>query len=377
MIIQRIGHLSFVIRQRLRLILAIPHSQFPIPNLNMTQGQQSAIAGIYEVCIGVPEPISAIQYWEQFGYRIGQVGELSADVAKQLYGVNSSLRSIRLYHQNADHGLIRLMVWQNPTNQGLGTGTMKVKGNRWATSLTSDVLTILNHAEDAKKAGWDIRYSQPYWEVIYNKERKSRPFIDSAVGVREMLLLQPFAKQVLFQRFGYTIPHYGQVNDLAVFKTSQFTHMGLIVQDDSKETLKFYEEVFGLLRVRDDVETSYESSPAGRDIFDLNPGEKFILTAFDDPRSSQTDFSAARSGRLYIVRFPEAIKLESQFAAAQPGSWGISLYTYRVRGLEEFGDRISQTPAQNLTPIITNEFGEQSFSFTAPDGYFWTLVEGK
>jgi catechol 2,3-dioxygenase-like lactoylglutathione lyase family enzyme len=342
----------------------------------MTQ-QQSAIAGIYEVCIGVPEPILAIQYWEQFGYHIGQVGELSADVAKQLYGVNSSLRSIRLYHQNADHGLIRLMVWQNSTNQGLGTGTMKVKGNRWATSLTDDVLTILNHAEDAKKAGWDIRYSQPYWEVIYNKERKSRPFIDSAVGVREMLLLQPLGKQVLFQRFGYTLPYYGQVNNLAVFKTSQFTHMGLIVQDDSKETLKFYEEVLGLLRVRDDVETSYESSPAGRDIFDLNPGEKFIVTAFDDPRSSQTDFSAARSGRLYIVRFPEAIKLESQFAAAQPGSWGISLYTYRVRGLAEFGDRISQTPAQNLTPIITNEFGEQSFSFTAPDGYFWTLLESK
>ncbi|MBW4643842.1 MAG: VOC family protein [Goleter apudmare HA4340-LM2] len=343
----------------------------------MTQAQQTAIAGIYEVCIGIPEPISAIQYWEQFGYRIGEMGELSADAANKLYGVNSALRSIRLYHQNVDHGLIRLMVWQNPTNQGLGTATMKVKGNRWATALTTDVLAILNHAEEAKKAGWDIRYSQPYWEIIYNKDRKSRPFIDPAVGVREMLLLQPLARQVFFQRFGYTLPHYGEINDRAVFKTSQFTHMGLIIQDDSKETLKFYEQVLGLLRVRDDVETSYESSPAGKDIFDLNPGEKFIVTAFDDPRSSQTDFTAARSGRLYIVRFPEAINLESQFAAAQPGSWGISLYTYRVRRLKEFGDRISQTSARNLTNIVTNEFGEQSFSFVAPDGYFWTLVESK
>jgi catechol 2,3-dioxygenase-like lactoylglutathione lyase family enzyme len=340
----------------------------------MTQAQQPNITGIYEVCIGVPEPISAIQYWEQFGYRIGQVGELTANAANQLYGVNSALHSIRLYHQNADHGLIRLMVWQKPINQGLGTGTMKVKGNRWATSLTNDLLTILNHAEEAKKAGWDIRYSQPYWEIIYNKERKSRPFIDPVVGVREMLLLQPLARQVLFQRFGYTLPHYGQIHEHAVFKTSQFTHMGLIVQDDSKETLKFYEQVLGLLRVRDDVETSYESSPAGRDIFDLNPGEKFIVTAFDDPRSSATDFTAARSGRLYIVRFPEAMNLESQFTLAQPGSWGISLYTYRVRGIEVLGDRISQTPARNLTSIVTNEFGEPSFSFTSPDGYFWTLI---
>ncbi len=338
--------------------------------------QQPAIEGIYEVCIGIPEPISAIQYWEQFGYRIGQIGELPADAANELYGVNSSLRSIRLYHQNADHGLIRLMVWENPTNQGLGTASMKIKGNRWATSLTADVLTILNHIEDAKAADWDIRYTQPYWEVIYNKERKSRPFINQAVGVREMLLLQPLARQVLFQRFGYTLPHYGQISDRAAFKTSQFTHMGLIVQDDSKETLKFYEDVLGLLRVRDDVETSYESSPAGRDIFDLNPGEKFIVTAFDDPRSSQTDFTAARSGRLYIVRFPESIKLESRYELAQPGSLGISLYTYRVQGIETYGDRIRASSAQQLTPIIVNEFGERSFSFITPDGYFWTLLAG-
>lgn len=342
----------------------------------MVQEQQTTIAGIYEVCIGVPEPISAIQYWEQFGYRIGQVGELSATLAHQLYGVNSSLSSIRLYHQDADHGLIRLMIWQNPTNQGLGTSSMKVKGNRWATALTADALTILNHAEEAKAAGWDIRYSIPYWEIIYNKERKSRPFIDPAVGVREMLLLQPLARQVLFQRFGYTLPDYGQINQNATFQTSQFTHMGLIVQDDSKETLKFYEDILGLLRVRDDVETSYESSLAGRDLFDLNPGEKFIVTAFDDPRSSVSDFMAARSGRLYIVRLPDAINLESRFEAAQPGSLGMCLYTYRVQGIQTYCDRIQQSLAQNVTNIVSNEFGEMSFSFIAPDGYFWTLVEG-
>jgi len=341
----------------------------------MTLGQETKIAGIYEVCIGVPDPIFAIQYWEQFGYRIGQVGQLPATTAYQLYGVNSALRSIRLYHQNADHGLIRLMVWQNPTNQGLGLASMKIKGNRWATTLTSDILTILNHAEEAKAAGFAVRYSIPYWEVIYNKERKSRPFIDPTIGVREMLLLQPLTRQVLFQRFGYTIPNYGHINDASVFKTSQFTHMGIIVQDDSKISLKFYEEVLGLLRVRDDVETSYESSPAGRDLFDLKPGEKFIVTTFDDPRSSQTDLMAARSGRLYVIRFPEAMNLESKFEAAQPGSLGMSLYTYRVQRIEEYCDRIKSSQVLNFTNIIENEFREKSFSFTSPDGYFWNLVE--
>jgi catechol 2,3-dioxygenase-like lactoylglutathione lyase family enzyme len=342
----------------------------------MTQGQETAIAGIYEVCIGVPDPIFAIQYWQQFGYRIGQVGELSPDAASQLYGVNSGLRSIRLQHQNADHGLIRLMVWQNPTNQGLGLASMKVKGNRWATSLTADILTILNHAEDAKAAGWSIRYSYPHWEVIYNKERKSRPFVHEAVGVREMLLLQPLTRQVLFQRFGYTLPHYGEINRTCAFQTSQFTHMGIVVQDDSKESLKFYEDVLGLLRVRDDVETSYESSPAGRDIFDLLPGEKFIVTTFDDPRSSKSDLMGARSGRLYIIRFPDGINLESRFGASQPGSLGMCLYTYHVRGIGTYSDRIKSSSVKEFTGIIENEFREKSCSFVAPDGYFWNLIEG-
>jgi catechol 2,3-dioxygenase-like lactoylglutathione lyase family enzyme len=349
----------------------------------MTQNQQDIIEGLYEVCIGVTEPFAAIQYWEQFGYHIGQIGELSAAVANKLYGVNSSLRSIRLYHQDTDHGLIRLMVWENPTNQGLGTSSMKVKGNRWASTLTGDVLNILNHGEEAKAAGWDIKYTTPHWEVIYNKDRKSHPFVKQVVGVREMLLLQPLTRQLLFQRYGYAVPNYGQINHNAVFKTSQFTHMGMVIQDDSKETLKFYEDVLGLLRVRDDVETSYESSLAGREIFDLKVGDKFIVTAFDDPRSSTSDFMAARSGRLYIIRFPGEIKLESKFEQAQPGSLGMCLYTYRVRGLETSGDspmkklrdRIQKSDAQKLTNIISNEFGEQSFSFIAPDGYFWTLLE--
>jgi catechol 2,3-dioxygenase-like lactoylglutathione lyase family enzyme len=285
------------------------------------------------------------------------------------------LRSIRLVHQNADHGLIRLMTWQNPTCDGLGMKSMKVKGNRWATTLTADMLNILNHAEEANKAGLAVKYTNPHWEIIYNKERKSRPFTDPAIGVREMLLLQPLTRQVLFQRFGYTLPHYGQIDGNAVFKTSQFTHMGMVIQDDSKETLKFYEDALGLLRVRDDVETSYESSLAGREIFDLQPGEKFFVTAFDDPRSSTTDFMAARSGRLYIIRFPDSLQLKSQFELARPGCLGMCLYTYRVRGIEVYCDRIKATQAQILTDIASNEFGEQSFSFIAPDGYFWTLCE--
>jgi len=336
--------------------------------------KSQTIEGIYEVCIGVQDPGSQIEYWEKFGYRIGQTGELSAAAVSNLYGVNSALRSIRLFHQDADHGLVRFMDWENPTNEGLQLSSMRLKGTRWTTSLTADAINILNYAEVAVQAGLPIKYTFPYWEVIYNKERQLRPFIDPPVGVREMMFFQPFTRQIFFQRFNYSLPDYGKINENATFKTSQIVHNGMIVQDDSKETLRFYEETLGLLRVRDDVETTYESSQAGREFFDLQPHEKFLVTAFDDPRSSATDINAARSGRLYIIRFPESIKLESCFAQSQPGCLGMSLYTYRVDNIEEYFHRVQKSKAQRFSEIEINEFGEKSFSFVAPDGYFWTLI---
>jgi hypothetical protein len=160
----------------------------------MNQVQPLSIAGIYELCSGVADAVPQLQYWEQFGYRIGQIGELSASEARELYGVSSKVRSIRLYHQDADRGLIRLMIWEKPTNDGLQMSLRKVKGNRWATTLTADLLNILNHAEDAASANLSVKYTSPHWKIIYNKERKPRPFVEATVGVREMMLLQPLSR---------------------------------------------------------------------------------------------------------------------------------------------------------------------------------------
>lgn len=343
-------------------------------SVNQTQEQPTSIAGIYEACIGTRDPISQVQYWEQFGYRIGQIGELAALEANKLYGVNSSLRSIRLYHQDSDHGLVRLMIWETPTNEGLQMSSMKVKGNRWVTALTADVLNILNHVENAIAANFPIKYTFPKWAVIYNKDRKFRPFVEPAIGVREMMLLQPLTRQILFERFNYTIPNYGKINESALFKTSQITHMGIVIQDDSKETMRFYEEVLGLLRARDDIETTYKSSPAARQFFGIQPDERFLVTDFDDPRSSNIDFNAVYSGRLHVLRFPDSMALEEQFNKTRPGCLGLSLYTYRVGGIEAYFHRVKASNARQVTEIMSNEFGEKSFSFIAPDGYFWTLI---
>ena len=77
---------------------------------------------------------------------------------------------------------------------------------------------------------------------------------------------------------------------------------------------------------------------------------------------------------MYIIRFPEKINLKSCFDKSQPGCLGMSLYTYRVNNIKYYFDRIKNSAVTQITDIVDNEFGEQSFSFVAPDGYLWNLM---
>lgn len=303
-----------------------------------------------------------------------EIGELGATGAGVLYGVSSDLRSVRLVHGDADHGLIRLMTWERPTGDGLGLAPMRVEGSRWTAILTADVTAIANHAEDAVAAGMPVRYVAPQWERIYDFGR-GRPFLDPAVGVREMALVWPLTRQVFYERFNYELPQYGKISPASHFRTSQVTHFGIVYRADGKEALDFYDGTLGLLRVHDDVTHTYEGSRGSRLIFDLNPKESYHVTDFDDPRSSATDLLAARSGRLKVLRFPEASAMPDLRRASRPGSLGMSLYTLRARKLDDYHARVSQSVATCVSPIARNEFGERSFSFVAPDGYFWTMVE--
>ena len=131
------------------------------------------IGGLYEICIGVTEPKAQIAYWEQLGYRVGASGEISAADAKKLYGVDSKLTSIRLLHQDSDHGLIRLMVWEEPVNKGLGLLRLIAPGSRWTSTLTSDVLNLFNHAEAAERAKMPIKLVLPQWSEIYKLEQSA------------------------------------------------------------------------------------------------------------------------------------------------------------------------------------------------------------
>ena len=69
--------------------------------------------------------------------------------------------------------------------------------------LTNSVLNISNDAALSKDQGEPINVIDPILAVIgeVTGEAAARPFAESVVGVREMVVLQPLYRQVFFERF--------------------------------------------------------------------------------------------------------------------------------------------------------------------------------
>ena len=338
--------------------------------------QETSIGGVYEVGIGATDEKPLIAYFERFGYRVGNIGELSKKEAEKLYGVKSKLKSIRLLHQDSDHGLIRILVWEKPTNNGLQMSRMNVLGNRWGAMMTGDVYNLQNHAEEAIAQKLPVFMVEPQRAEIYKLEKRPVPFLENYATVREMCLIQPLTRQILFQRFGYNLANYGKINEDSFFKSSQITHVGMVVYRN-QQNIDFYGKVLGLLKVKENANFDSDyNNPSSRAVFSLENYQKYGATDFDNPKSS-TDPTKALSGRLKIIWFSPESKLESKFDYAKPGSLGYSLYTYRVKGIENYRQKVKASKATNVTEVQINEFGEKSFSFIAPDGYFWTMIADK
>ncbi len=334
------------------------------------------IKGVYEVAIGVPDLMEQARFWIQFGYRIGKQGELSASEAKALYNVGSAVKSVQLLHQDADHGLVRLMQWEKPVNSGIGiTSHLRQEGGRWTVALTDSTLNILNHAEDAKAKGlpWNSLY--PHWLQIYPMD-KGEPFMDLPIGVREAFISHPLCRVAPFERYNYEKKGYGTVNPASLLKTSQFTHFGTMIRRDDDSILDFYENTLGLMRQKEYVMEGGAAHcvKGAAEIFNLTGDEVYYVTDFDDPRSSM-EIKNHRSGRLKFIRMKEECDMPEVWDRQRPGSLGMSLFTYRVRSASDFRERVIKGGATEITEISNNEFGKPSFSFIAPEGSSWNLIE--
>ncbi|MEB3343086.1 hypothetical protein [Okeania sp.] len=334
----------------------------------------SSISGLYEIVIGITaaEKSNLINYWEKFGYTVNLSGNLDAETAKKLYGVDSNLHSLRLQNQVTDRSLIRIMIWDKFVNEGLGLNPLKVVGSRWGTSLSLDVFNVANHAEDAQAIGLPIYYVPPQRNLI-NRPENFQPFYQANPCVYEMVLIQPLTRQVIFQRYDYYRPNSGIVNLDSHFKSSEFVHVGLIVDCEHK-SLDFYDRVLGLVRVVNNIESGYNM--ASRNILEVkkeNLDERMFNYYFIAPGYDLKEKNQIHSGNLEVLRLEG--NLENKQSYSRPGCLGTSLYTLKVTNIDLYHQKVSNSEATEVTEIIVNEFEEKSFSFVSPDGYFWTLLQ--
>lgn len=115
--------------------------------------------------------------------------------------------------------------------------------------------------------------------------------------------------------------------------------------------------------------------PASQAMFDSVEDDVAQTILIDDPRSS-LDIAKCRSGRLFVRAFASETSLkEDVFEESCPGCPGVTLYTYRVSDVFEYQGKVASSAATRVSDVIENEFGERSFSFIAPDGYWWQLIE--
>ena len=95
---------------------------------------------------------------------------------------------------------------------------------------------------------------------------------------------------------------------------------------------------------------------------------------FDDPRSGHA-LDERRSGKLKVVRFASSSRLADKRDRSRPGSLGYSQYTWRTSDVEGLWKQVQAGGATQVTDVLPDEFGELAFSFVAPDGYSWTLLQ--
>jgi len=342
------------------------------------QSRPHAIGGVHEACFGVPDIDAAVAYWQAFGFRAGKREQLSAAQAKRLYGVDSSLVSLRLSHQATDHGLVRLMCWERPLGAGIGVAPLRAHGSRWVGQFTRNMLDISNHARVALKQGQPLLEIAPSFIDLsaYNPAlfggKPPRPFTDQVIAVREYTLIQPLWRQAFLQRFNYDSALLGSIDDEAMLPASQIVNASFMIASDEPGVFDFYRDVLGLKAVGVQ-EVPWEQAMASRAVFDLREGECHWCHTFEEPRSGATNDSR-RSGRLYLFRFPSSSALPDRQAGSQPGHLGCTLYTWRVRDVEAMR-QACLTAGCHCGEVLADEFDVQSFRCVAPDGMTWVFQQ--
>jgi predicted enzyme related to lactoylglutathione lyase len=331
-------------------------------------GGPLASKGVYEFIFGGQQDQrdALLGFWSVLGFEPIDEGHLSAEEASVLYGHASALTSIRLKHPGCDTfntGYVRLQLWNELRNDGLGLARSIETGSRWMGMYTHDVLQVRDSfASLASQKKWQMWVS-PLVAAPLMKPAPEHDFFEPFVGLREQLVFSPDFRLAFIQRAGFDRPGFGTFDDSLAYKNTEGSHAN-IVQPDNQFSTDFYKSVFG-----------FETAPFG-DPHDSGDEESTIAVLNLKPeemfRIERTRAVDCPSGLLQVYSsFTPGDDLRD---SSRAGSANLCLYSIQVSDIDQLADKVNQNGGQVRCGPATDEFGIQTVYFDAPDGYSWLAV---
>ena len=326
----------------------------------------TGISGVYEVVMGATNSNYTIQYFNEFGFTVIDSTQLSKAQSIALYGVASAAKIFRLQNGKIDsHGLLRIIEWEQPLGNGVGYAEPETVGQRMSVMLTSDIIRL----EDIYKI---LRSQQLKWlptvpifdDPLRINKNNEISFFKRPVGVRENAVYGELFNHVFFQRYGYTIPGYGTINENAPLKTSEFTHHDFMILVDSMQQLMYLQTALGLKAEREPTtDGDYLKGPKAT--FLMPDGYSHQYQGFVSPNN------ICGKLKFFMASNKNKPNASAHQRLGEPGITMHSFYTPKLLYVHELVTKHGLKP----TGIQKNEFGEMSFLFRGPEGATWQIIE--
>lgn len=342
--------------------------------------ESALLGGIAEISIHVPELAPSIRYFEAQGYRVSDIGEMPANDTKALYDVGYDLRAVRLSHHDADSGLIRLMFWDGRQQQPAAPWHFGDNGARWSVQRTASLLTIATHAEVARRKGVAIKTLGPALRMTPEQFRQADPFAAPISAYRILGLVHPLYRQLMIQALpDEPMLETTDSTDKIMLQCGSISQVGLTLHSPYAENLAFYEDVLGFVRSEDRAVEPDEGRQMSC-IFGAKAAQGYRVFGLDSPASLTNEPGAVSHCRLSIVAL-DSVEERVEPAASEPGTmhapgaFGYGAYTLRVGDIDAMHRRVAGSKALTLSEIVSDEFGQRAFIFTAPDCLRWKAVQ--
>lgn len=319
---------------------------------------------VYEHVYAAPNLADGIRYWQQFGWEESGRGRLSSADAEALYGVPSALESARLRYRTPNpHSFIRVMAWERPLSEGLEYAPPLAVGSRWTAMRTANIMLLRDAYHDEAEATGRRVLLSPLARVTDPSIAVEVPsFYETFRGFRIMFVITPYHRHVVLERVNAGGIAPGDFADDAPLPVGPPTHADLVARGSAG--MGFYPAALGLV-----AKPLATSKPQAGTLETLMVGEEtdYQVHGFDAPGISHSGLNIYAMGD----------EMDDLRERSRPGHLGLCLFTFRypAGALQARRDAVQQAGATDITNIRPNEFGEPSFTFTAPDGIVWTALE--